>query len=181
MVVQGSIIIDMKPRCSNIPALRNADGAWEFDATGKAELFANTFQSKYKLIPSEENEYTTLQDVELRQLHQNLPPEKGAAAILKALKADSATGPDMLPARILKECCLQLAGTLRMLAQSILHFGAWPRSWMVHWIVPLFKKGAVFTPGNYGNTSHTADFKSHGTISWIDDCSVHVCSIVHWP
>ena len=45
---------------------------------------------------------------------------------------DSATGPDMLPARILKECCLQLAGPLRMLAQSILHFGAWPRSWMVH-------------------------------------------------
>ena len=47
-------LLDMKPRCSSIPALRNVEGAWEFDATGKAELFANTFKSKYKLIPSED-------------------------------------------------------------------------------------------------------------------------------
>ena len=149
MVVQSSTIIGHEATVFQHPSFRNAEGALEFDATGKPELFANTFQSKYKLIPSEENENTNLQDVDLRQLHQNLPPEKEAAAILKTLKADSATGPDLLPARILKECCLQLAGPLRMLAQSILHFGAWPRSWMVHWIVPLFKKGTVFTPGNY--------------------------------
>ena len=144
----------MKPRCSSIPALRNVEGAWEFDATGKAELFANTFKSKYKLIPSEENEYTKLQDVELRQLHQNLPPEKEAAAILKTLKADSATALDMLPARILKECCLQLACPLRMLAQSIFNFGAWPRSWMVHWIVPLLREQQFSHQEIIGYISH---------------------------
>ena len=36
-----------------------------------------------------------------------------------------------------------------MLALLILKFGIWPESWMVHWIVPLFKRGATFIPGNY--------------------------------
>ena len=42
-----------KPPCSStgIPALKTTEGNWEFDAAGKASLFADTFKTKYKLIP----------------------------------------------------------------------------------------------------------------------------------
>ena len=65
------------------------------------------------------------------------------------MKTDSATGPDLLPARILKECAKQLATPFRILAVLILQHGTWPQTWMEHWIVPLFKKGASFVPCNY--------------------------------
>ena len=31
----------------------------------------------------------------------------------------------------------------------ILDTGAWPESWIVHWIVPLYKRKSVFDPVNY--------------------------------
>ena len=78
-----------------------------------------------------------------------LPAEEDAAKTLGALKIDSATGPDLLPVRILKECAVQLAKPFRLLATLILQYKTWQRPWMEHWIVPLYKKGASFVPGNY--------------------------------
>ena len=78
-----------------------------------------------------------------------MPAEEDAAKTLGALKIDSATGPDLLPVRILKECAVQLAKPFRLLATLILQYKTWPRPWMEHWIVPLYKKGASFVPGNY--------------------------------
>ena len=82
---------------------------------------------------------------------------------LQALKEDSATGPDLLPTRI---CVGQIAVPFRMLAELILWHGAWPMIWKSHWIVHLFKKGAVFQPGNYmGNPFHVATVQGHETVS----------------
>ena len=142
-------LLELKPRCTSIPALKTDDGTWKFRAVGKAEMLADTFRNKYQLIPCERNKFTDLPLPDLRQSHQNIPSEQEASNILQALNPDSATGPDYLPARILKECCQQLAKPFRMLALLILKFGIWPESWMMHWIVPLFKKGATFIPGNY--------------------------------
>ena len=72
------------------------------------------------------------------------------------MKEDSATGPDMLPTKILRECADVLAKPFRMMALLILHQGVWPQAWMIHWIVPLFKKGAVYQPGNYRGIHITA-------------------------
>ena len=69
-----------------------------------------------------------------------VPPEQEAANILRGLKEDSATGPDLLPTKMLRECADVLAKPFRMLALLILQQGAWPEAWMMHWIVPLFKK-----------------------------------------
>ena len=38
----------------------------------------------------------------------------------------------------------------------IILLGVWPKSWREHWIVPLFKKGAVFLPKNYRGVHLTA-------------------------
>ena len=70
-----------------------------------------------------------------------MPPEEAVAKIVQGLKEDSATGPDMLPTKMLRECADALAKPIRILALLILQQGIWPKAWMTHWIVPLFEKG----------------------------------------
>ena len=68
---------------------------------------------------------------------------------MAALREDSGTGPDTLPARILKKCSGALAKPVLLLTLCILQTGVWPRLWMQHWVAPLYKKKSVYQPGNY--------------------------------
>ena len=142
-------LMDNKPAVSSVPALKSSGGEWIFEPTKKATAFAKTFSDKYSLAPKEENEYSAIHVSEDQLTCGPLPAEEDAAKTLGALKVDSATGPDLLPVRILRECAAQLAKPFRLLAILILQYQIWPRPWMVHWIVPLYKKGASFVPGNY--------------------------------
>ena len=54
------------------------------------------------------------------QLQELLPNEEFAVNIIRALEKHSATGPDMLPTRMLRECAEVLAGPFRILAFLIL-------------------------------------------------------------
>ena len=69
--------------------------------------------------------------------------------VLSALREDSATGPDLLPARVLKHCARQLAKPISMLILRIISTMEWPAIWMVHWITALHKRGPVFLRKNY--------------------------------
>ena len=75
---------------------------------------------------------------------------------LSELRCDSATGPDAIPTKIMKECAKQLARPLFILANRILDTGRWPDIWMVRWIVPLHKKNNVYTASNYRGVHLTA-------------------------
>ena len=68
---------------------------------------------------------------------------------LKALKVDSATGPDLVPARILKACALALYAPLASLIRKMIANSSWPDAWRKHWLFPIFKKGATTNVGNY--------------------------------
>ena len=149
-------LLDVKPKTSNIPALKSETGTWIFEPEAKAKLFAEKFAAKYTLIPEEHNRYSDIIKNAHVQLSEPVPPEDKAAKILRGMKEDSATGPDMLPTKILRECADVLAKPFRMMALLILHQGVWPQAWMIHWIVPLFKKGAVYQPGNYRGIHLTA-------------------------
>ena len=65
------------------------------------------------------------------------------------LNIDSGFGPDLLPARILKNCSAALAEPVLLLTMCILNCGVWPQIWMKHWLAPLYKKKIVYDPGNY--------------------------------
>ena len=69
--------------------------------------------------------------------------------MLKLLKEASSTGPDMLPACILKACWRELANPIARLVRLLLRTGTWPLCWRHHWIYPLHKKRAKWDPGNY--------------------------------
>jgi hypothetical protein len=69
--------------------------------------------------------------------------------ILKNLGASSGTGPDKLPAYILKQCHTALALPIAILVRVILKTGTWPDCWELHWLFPLHKKKAKSEPLNY--------------------------------
>ena len=107
-----------------------------------------------------------------------LPTKKNAAKTLGTLKIDSATGPDLLPTRILRECAVQLAKPFRLLAALILQYQTWPRAWKVHWVVPLYKSNRIFCHLKLQrNSLDSADFQSHGKIPGlhVHDPHVHAC------
>eukprot|EP00973_Karenia_brevis_P079830 11077605-Karenia_brevis.AAC.1 len=51
-------LMSVRQKASSIPALRAEDGTWVKDAAGKANLFADSFASKFYMPESEANEYT---------------------------------------------------------------------------------------------------------------------------
>ena len=85
-----------------------------------------------------------------------LPTVEIAYHELHSLREDSGTGPDELPARILKQCAAQLAMPVAILVMRILMLGVWPDAWREHWVIPLFKKGSTFMAGNYRGIHLTA-------------------------
>jgi hypothetical protein len=150
-------LMEKKGKACSIPALRAANGDWVLDNGAKANLFVQTLSSKFTLGAIEENDYTEL-DVSPLRKQEKLPAvtERCAEDVLKRLNEDSGTGPDILPARILKHCASALARPVQLLTLCILSAGIWPELWLQHWIVPLYKKKNVYSPGNYRGIHLTA-------------------------
>ena len=131
------------------PPLRSPSGSWIVDPRGKACLFAQTFLSKWAVPDLESNSYSPAVSFALPP--PSLPPVRlrHAQAILKDLRADSGTGPDLIPARVLKSCCAELGVPFVFIVRLILNTGQWPRSWMLRWIQPLHKRFSQHDPGHY--------------------------------
>ena len=65
------------------------------------------------------------------------------------LNKNKATGNDKISALILKMLADCLAMPFTKMIRRLFHSGCWPTRWKFHLIVPIFKKGAAFKPGNY--------------------------------
>ena len=76
----------MKPKTSNIPALKHDSGNCVFDSKEKANLLSKTFTAKYTLIPAAQNRYTDIIQNEHVQLKEPVPPEEAVAKIFQGLK-----------------------------------------------------------------------------------------------
>ena len=124
-----------------MPALKSQNGV---------DMLAETFMEKYSLANLQENSFSALVHSSAGEAFEVLPlTQEDAAAVLDKLREDSATGPDMLPTRILRRMSKVLALPLLLLAQTILAAGRWPECWIEHWVVPLYKTKAVFDPRNH--------------------------------
>ena len=125
---QRTFILELKGKTCNVPALRNSEGAWVTTAKGKADLFAKTFGDKYTLEAAEANRYTELAEDTSEVGNWLLPSKEDAKEVLKAVKEESATGPDSVPTRVLKVCAEELAEPLWLLAHKVLEEGRWPEA-----------------------------------------------------
>ena len=136
-------------RVESIPALKSSDGYWVHESGDKAELLAGSFGGKCILPGPITNEYSHLELNYCRQKSLKELTVGNALDTLADLDESSATGPDLLPARVLKQCRYHLAGPILQIALAILNSGQWPPEWRIHWVVPIFKRGAVYLPKNY--------------------------------
>ena len=131
------------------------------NAGKKASAFAQCFLEKCALPDLIQNNYTPESSIvtqgqglrlgaENRQKENNIcPTVKDVALVLEKLRVDSASGPDKVPTRLLKECASILAVPIRELIIVILKTSIWPRIWAQHWIFPLHKRKATFLASNY--------------------------------
>ena len=82
--------------------------------------------------------------------------ERFCLILKKNVKINKATGPDELPARLLKELNNELSPILVVLFQASLNQGKVPQDWKLANVTPLFKKGDKSDPDNYRPVSLTS-------------------------
>ena len=66
---------------------------------------------------------------------------KGVEKLLQKLKVNKASGPDDLPAYILRETATEIAPVLTAIFNQSLKTGTLPEDWLKANIAPIFKKG----------------------------------------
>ena len=80
----------------------------------------------------------------------------GVAKLLRGIKAHKATGPDAIPARLLKEAADQMAPLLTTIYRASLQQATVPEKWKKANVVPIFKKGDHSAASNYRPVSLTS-------------------------
>ena len=140
-------LLNRKSKCSTIPPLKARNGKWILDPEGKADLLAQTFQDKSRL--PEGHGKPPIEQGQCKMSAFHLIRTRWVLKILKALKVDKASGPDRIPVRIFHECAAALAPAIAVLVRFLLRTRCWPQIWRLHWIHPLYKKGAVSNASNY--------------------------------
>ena len=75
---------------------------------------------------------------------------------LRVIDTTKASGPDVIPGRLLKEGADWLAGPLTELFNKSIEAGQLPRDWTRANMTPVFKKGNKHSPSNYRPVSLTS-------------------------
>ena len=132
----------------NIPPLRCGD-EWAKDPVAKATLLAETFASKARLPDTATNAFSGIESADTALNGFLRLRVRSVLKILKALDEDSGTGPDLLPALILRRCADELALPITLLSRLCLNSGRWPLCWRRHWIHPLHKRKSKADPRHY--------------------------------
>ncbi len=135
----------------NIPPLQRPDESWALSAEDKAEELARVFRSKSQLPVVEENEYSALPGQAEGGMRAGFLRLRVRTVykLLKSLDESSGTGPDLLPARILKHCARELALPVTLLARKLLREHRWPLCWRQHWVHGIYKRASKALGKNY--------------------------------
>ena len=78
------------------------------------------------------------------------------AKLLRDLDESKATGPDRIPASILKRISKEIAVPFTKLCRRLLQEACWPKVWKLHLICPLYKRSSAFKAENYRGVHLTA-------------------------
>ncbi len=152
----ANVLFGKRTKSSRVQPLKSSTGNWARSPVDKAELLAQTFADKSTLPAASTNDYSDL-NATLFGTDTFLPIRtKDVRRILCKLKVDSATGPDGIATRVLKNCADGLALPMAMVLRQVLVSGRWPSVWREHWVVPLYKKKARSDPQNYRGVHLTA-------------------------
>ena len=82
--------------------------------------------------------------------------KEGVAKLLHKLNPSKASGPDLIPARILKELAVEIAPFLTTIFKESFNTGKFPRDWRIANVTAIFKKGEKYKASNYRPVSLTS-------------------------
>ena len=148
-----SFIKNLKRDQSGVSPLKE-NGTIHSDSKTKAEILNRQFESVFS------NEDLSNIPSKGDSPHSSMPcitiTTPGVTKILKNLKIHKASGPDEIPARILKETADIIAPAITALYNKSLNTGDIPSDWLKADIVALFKKGHRYLASNYRPVSLTS-------------------------
>ena len=118
-------LLNKRAKLSSVPPLRDGT-TWVNTSKDKADLFAKTFSAKTALPPEAVDcPYFGEPDTELSEFV--VLRSRYTAKLFKELDESKATGPDQIPASILKKIGKELAIPFTRLCRRLLKEGCWPR------------------------------------------------------
>ena len=134
---------------SEIPVLKS-EGQTFIAAEEKAECFASFFSDK-STIPEAENckAIPHLSQRTTSRCSKVVFWPKQVKKQLQKLDVNKASGPDGIPALVLRNAAAELASPLARLFQLCFNKGHMPAQWKVADVIPCYKKGDKHTPSNY--------------------------------
>ncbi|XP_045446613.1 uncharacterized protein LOC123654772 [Melitaea cinxia] len=131
----------------SLPPLLKPDGSLAITATDKANLLANLFAENSHLDagsaspPRHPPSNFAMSDI---CIHQTV-----VLRALRNLDTNKASGPDGIPARVLKTCAPELSPVLTRLYRLSLKSAQVPKAWKIANVQPVPKKGSRADPANY--------------------------------
>ena len=139
-----SFLKDKKQESSGVAPLRSTDGLIHSDSGTKANILNAQFKSVFTKedlssmpdkgpSPYDAMDSITITAPGVEKLLQNIQPHK-------------ATGPDSIPARLLKERSAELAPALTYIYQTSLDAGTVPNDWKMAHVVPSLRKATRVVP-----------------------------------
>ncbi len=133
----------------DIPLL-SSDNQTFIHSEEKAECFANIFAEK-STIPQEENNKETphVKRKTTASIKKIAFWPKHVRKALARLDIEKATGPDSIPARVLKQAAPELAKPLARLFQLLMSKHYMPKQWKLAHVIPCYKKKDKHDPNNY--------------------------------
>ena len=133
--------------------LKDSQGTVHIDPTRKAEILNEQFSSVFS---SPDHRDVELLGDPIPSIARITVTSPGVKKLLLGLNTNKSTGPDGIPAIILKLCSEHLAPVLSLFFQASIDQGKIPDEWKKAHISPIFKKGDPQTASNYRPVSLTS-------------------------
>ena len=124
------------------------------DSQGKSNIFNEYFTSIF--TQEDLSSVPELNDSPFPEISPISVSVDGVANLLQNLNPHKATGPDGIPAYLLKECSNEIAPILTLIFQCSMQQGSMPDEWKTANIIPIFKKGDRTITDNYRPVSLTS-------------------------
>ncbi|CAG4989213.1 unnamed protein product [Colias eurytheme] len=138
----------------SFPPLFKPDGSLAHSAKEKADVFAFHFSTNSRLDP------TNVIPPSIPHCGSLMPEirikQKEVLNEMRNLDINKASGPDGIPAIVLKTCAPELSPILTRLFRLSLKIGMVPKAWKLANIQPVPKKGSRADPSNYRPISITS-------------------------
>ena len=120
-----SFVKSLRTDTSGVACLKD-QGKMHADPVDKANILNRQYESVF-------TKYPEMPNITISQ--------EGVQRLLKKINPHKASGPDMIPARILKDFSDVIAPVLTVIFQKTFRHGEVPEDWKSANVTPIFKKG----------------------------------------